>query len=493
MDPRSRRRIEEQLLRLQRQLAEWLTTPCSFQGDSADELIACLGELERLCASWGNEVRGHIETAVLAASLMAASETALQLETRGIIRALVAQNRDFRILCHRTARRHFQECLPQDERGLLGGRHFLHTAREYRDSSPFDVLLKVGPLRSEGWGSSPSAIMSAPRFHELVQIVWHSTSDDPRFGLDPVLGAMDATNQSGIARPDLELPGAIRWDLTVRPCGEEVGSEPTDEADGLDDLGLLSIVERDALQSYRSAVLVILGGSRGVLYPPGAFVLVFDPAAAGERRIGERQVSDDVGRGVFLVWPRIQEDAASEQAGANGRFQEAWRSRLSAELARDLGGFARRLREAGLNLAYPEAAARHWAKPPSTVIHAPKKRRHFDILMKVLGIPQVDGDTRSWSEGWREVRRSRGEAIQAGMQEHARLMERCIQVLRAGGDLITAADRGSSEFGLKFNGEAGLYGTVHFLRIEAIEDGYRAPDGELRQIQDLDDTVRWRV
>jgi hypothetical protein len=72
-------------------------------------------------------------------------------------------------------------------------------------------------------------------------------------------------------------------------------------------------------------------------------------------------------------------------------------------------------------------------------------------------------------------------------------MAKCVAVLRASRELISDTDVRSGEFSLEFTGAGGLYGAAHFLKIEAVEDGYRAPDTELRQIQDLEETLRWRV
>ncbi len=484
--------IEDQLLRLQRLLARWLTSPCSFQGDSADELIGCLIEVERLCTRWGGEVKVHIEAALSAAELMAKSETPLQRETRAVIEAMLAQNRSFRILCHRSVRQHFLNCLATTERDLITDRNFLHSGREYRDCDVFEVLIKVGPLREEGWGSAPSSILSSPRFRELEQITWYATYDDPRFGLDPMLHMISVEEQTQKNHTYRELPGHVRWKLNNIPCGEEVFDDPLDEA-GIDDLSLLSVSGLAAIDAHRSAVLLILDGRRGILYPQGASALIYDPTGSADREISERQVGDEVSRGVFLVWPRLNDDEEHGSEGVSGQHHEVWRSLLSAEIARNSSDLAQRLRAAGLNLAYPEAAVRNWVRPPSTVIHAPKKKRHFDILMKVLGAHQASGNPRFATEAWLEVRQSRGEAIQAGVNENARLIKRCINVLQMSIDQIVENNLRSSEFKVELNGEGGLYGTVYFMHIEGIEDGYRAPDSELRQLIELDDSVRWRA
>jgi len=64
---------------------------------------------------------------------------------------------------------------------------------------PFEVLIKMGPLRSKGWGSAPDAIVSAPRFGTLVQIVWAGCADEDDFGYDPV-----AARVGNVVAPSLD-------------------------------------------------------------------------------------------------------------------------------------------------------------------------------------------------------------------------------------------------------------------------------------------------
>jgi len=69
----------------------------------------------------------------------------------------------------------------------------------------------------------------------------------------------------------------------------------------------------------------------------------------------------------------------------------------------------------------------HWCRPPTTVIHAPQQRRHFESLIQVLGIDAnrkafVFEMLKSRGGRWRGERcHARGEAIQSGMQENSRL------------------------------------------------------------------------
>jgi len=56
----------------------------------------------------------------------------------------------------------------------------------------------VGPLRSKGWGSAPDAILSAPRFARLIQIVWSGCGDEEDFGYDPVAVQGSTARRAGI-------------------------------------------------------------------------------------------------------------------------------------------------------------------------------------------------------------------------------------------------------------------------------------------------------
>jgi hypothetical protein len=479
--------VQEQVTRMQRLLAEWLTAPVSFQGDASEELLSVLGEVDDLTRTWGEVISSPLNLALEGAAAMTVADSALQIQTRTSMRSLVEAGADFRIYCHRSARQQFLSLLDPDlEDHSTSEERFLHSFRDYRDSRPFDILLKVGPLRTEGWGSSPSALFSAPRYGKLLQIVWAGTADDPRFGVDPVLGDVRE-----ILRPQpsstLELAGGICWKLNIRNLGsmdDRLSEVPAD------DLSLVSFREIAAFEARRPALLLLLEGGRAVLYPPNATVLVFDPSASADSAVSEAQVNEDVAPGMFLIWPRVQEETSGRMTAAfGGNHFTVWKSILKEELSRDAVGLITRLRAAGLHLTHLESAARHWVRDPTSVIHAPQIRRHFVILMKVLGVD----DRRAITAAWHEVAQSRGEAIQAGVQEHSRLIELSIEVLRGMSAEMLEAARAGQDFSLLAPDQSLLFGAFFFMRIEHTEDGYRAPDTELRQITTTDEAAKWLV
>src|SRR5262249_44015943 len=109
-----------------------------------------------------------------------------------------------KVFCHSRARAHFESLTNGSTASLLGPVTFLHSVRDYRLVDPFDILLKVGPLRSRGWGSCPDSLITAPRFRKFIQIVWSGCGDEEGFGYDPVVSAHTIGSQG-------HRCGGLRW------------------------------------------------------------------------------------------------------------------------------------------------------------------------------------------------------------------------------------------------------------------------------------------
>jgi hypothetical protein len=478
--------VQEQVLQLQRMLADWLTAPCSLTGEAADALLEVLGNIEGI-GGLGEEAVQSLHLALEGASALVGQKSLLQQTTGALITHLASTNVDFKILCHRSVRKHFADCLDPTSSPILDEQTFLHSVRDYRDSPVFDVLIKVGPLKSEGWGAVPPAVLNAPRYRRLVQIVWSGTTDDARSGLDPIL-SQPTGSQAVVSN---NFAGGISWNLKVFAIGD--GSEPQQEVHNVDDLGLLQPSDLAGFDMRRQAVIVHVPRNRGVPYPLNATVLVFDPLAAQAEAFREVSVSDELRPGMFLIWPRLNDLDSKGIAWHGGKFHPTWKEKLAEQLALNSVELERRLRRAGLNLASLDAAMRHWARPPTTVIHAPQRKRHFEILIKVLAVQSLAGDRRSMGAAWQEVRRSRGEAIQAGVQEHARVMEMGISILHSLRSEAESEATRIDEFAVYAPRESSAFGDFLFMKVEGVEDGYRVPESELRQIQSLEEVVVWRV
>jgi hypothetical protein len=161
---------------LRRLISEWLTVPVPFDEQIAGSLRA-LGPLDDIGSRWGRDVAAKLAAALTAADALSGSESPVRSAVLTGLREYREAGRSFKIYCHRSARVHFQSLLASAQVTLPPESVFLHSAANYRDASPFDVLIKVGPLRSGGWGSAPDALVSAPRFRVLFQVVWHGCND----------------------------------------------------------------------------------------------------------------------------------------------------------------------------------------------------------------------------------------------------------------------------------------------------------------------------
>src|SRR5690606_17542437 len=119
-----------------------------------------------------------------------------------------------------------------------------------------------------------------------------------------------------------------------------------------------------------------------------------------------------------------------------------WKTRLNSEYSNDPEGLVERLWDAGLELLGLHSCIRHWCKTATTVIHAPQQKRHFEILISVLGIGFGAHEERWarraawWQYAWDEIRCARGEAIQTGRQEQQIVDQQLLEALGNLGDDI---------------------------------------------------------
>jgi hypothetical protein len=479
--------------RLRRLLSEWLTVPVSFDG-SLLESVATLGDSEAVERRWGHEIRTAYDDACAAARMFQRVENPARTEVRDAVRQLRSSGTAWRIYCHRRARPHFESIFADDQ---LSPEAFLHSVKDYRDVAPFDVLIKVGPLRSKGWGSAPDAILSAPRFAKMVQIVWSGCGDEEDFGYDPAgqVGGGGAGATAPGSAADRDGLRATGWRREVIQVGDAADLAAATADD--DELKIFYALGRAA--EMRRATLIEIDEEDGILYPPHSQVSTFDPTPYADEPVGYQQPGETLAEGMFLIWPLLgAADLGALRAG-EGRYSRIWKERLREEVRRGHDDLVRRLRAAGIELRNLRSCVKQWCRPPSTVIHAPQQRRHFEMLVRVLGIDHDSVPTprtmrRPWWEyAWSEIGHARGEAIQTGIQEHEIVDEQLFAILN---DLLPDIRRRAAAeaiFELEIPPGRDLSGAVRFYKVRAIEDGFLVPDTMLKEICDLDTVEQWRV
>lgn len=479
---------------LRAKLSELLTAPASFDGTVTQTIQSALGSVSGVQRRWGVDMARLYQEAVDASTAMAEEGSNLELLVGKALGELVTTNEDFRIYCHRASRQHFESLFPDDVSEAIRSSVFIHSAAEYRGSEIFDTLLKVGPLRAAGWGSIPDAAITAPRFGRFLQYVWAGCADEDGFGYDPIgqwsdantgLGKLSPTQSSGV----LKIVSVTRHGNSGDADG--FAPEPFDE--------LKALAEADQPTEQRAAILVQIDSGHGILYPAQATVLSLDPSSDDDDAIARRPVGSlECGR-MLLMRIAVRNDHSAEVQAEHATYGKIWKRRLADLWNEDPKALVEGLFDEGVHLVNLDAGVRHWIKAPTTVVHAPQKRKHFRILMKYLGLhdkaPGVALRDRRlfWEVAWEEIGRSRGEAIQAGVTDHETAEKQLTEYLNRQLNELRELAQMQEDFTVPMRGDGALDGHVQLLPIVAVEDGFLAPDQELRTVRDLGTLNQWRV
>lgn len=472
-------------------LFTWLSSPVAFDSSIRDSLHS-FGDPEAFETRWG--LRGEFKAAIGAAGAMVSENSPLRAELVEAIRALRADGTRFKIFCHRKAREHFYTLDPSSLAVPLDDASFLHCVRDYAAADLFDALIKIGPLRSKGWGAVPDAIKSAPKFQRLIQFVWSGCADDPKFGYDPIeppcLPGTSAAPHSGEA-----LGNQIAW---VRretkfghdPCSSQYYDAEQDE--------FSSFAQPNQQGTRRRAILLEIPAGDGILYPRTE-VLSFDPNASDGASVGLRVPGESLLEGMFVIQTQLGVVDFGETQAQESGYCRIWKRRLREELQSSPDAFCFKLRNKGLVLQNLRNCVEYWAQPPHAVIHAPQQRRHFQILIDALAIDpavaQPTGrDTRPWwQRAWDEIRVTRGEAIQNGRLEHELVEQQAVELLKSLLPEIRAKSVGVESFRLHMPPGNDLRGAFVFFKVLRIQDGFLAPETEIKFVRDLNTLEQWKV
>ena len=481
---------QEQTETLRALLSEWLTVPICFN-EAISESLSSLGEPRAVEAKWGREVRTAYDAAYKAATEIQRDENPARAEVRAIIEQIRTEGKTWRIYCHSRAIVHFESIFPQNP---IPTDLFLHSVANYRDVEPFDILLKMGPLRSRGWGSAPDALLSAPRFQTLMQVVWSGCADEEDFGYDPTVSV--PSNDASVSETASQNSGrsVVLWKksiVTVGKTPDEISDSP------LDELAFFSQLSRGT--EMRRATLAQFDEEHGVLYPPHSQVASFDPSHSTDEPITYRVPGETLTEGMFVIIPILGTADLGGMHSGEGNYSRIWKSRLKEKRRDTPNDLLRRLHEGGIQLRNLSHRIQQWCRPATSVIHAPQTRRHFEILINVLGINHDNTSSSRtakhawWEYAWLEIVRSRGEAIQTGMQEHEIVYEELFVILHEMLSELRSCAQNHEYFEVQIPPNKPLEGVTRFYRVRSLEDGFLVPDTMLKVICDLDTAEQWRV
>jgi hypothetical protein len=480
-------------------ISEWLTVPMAFNRSMLDAVQLIGPDSAVVRGRWGSDVQVAYKNAIEYAQQIENIPNPLRVSAAIRIAEFAGSGSNYKIYCHSQARTHFESMC--ESKGLsVPSSAFLHSVKQYRDAEPFDVLIKVGPLRSRGWGSAPDALLTAPKFDTLLQFVWAGCADEAGFGYDPVSPHLPGTGnmQSSVVAGDSSPPAlGIGWRTTQVKVETSVGELPGAWIDS-DEFELFADLSSRGDQARTArATLVQIGSNQGSLYPPFSKTLTYDPAAVVSA-VDYRLPGDTLAEGMFIAIPILNDASLLGVQAEEGHYSRIWKAKLEAEFEANSVKLVGLLQSHGIHLQELRSRILHWCKSATTVIHAPQQKEHFKILVQVLGIEFDTASHRGvrrspwWMYAWDEVRRARGEAINFGVNEQQNEDDELFEIVRAMEPQLRAPTETQSMFELDIPAGYSLGGCIRFYKVLLIEEGFLVPSSELKSIRNLDEINKWR-
>lgn len=290
-----------------------------------------------------------------------------------------------KIYCHRTQ--------ADAIRALVGAStQLIHSLSGYRNCSKFDSLVVLGSLRKIGIGRVPPAVVMAPRFHRLVQVVWSTDKDDPDFGFSASFLGFDVNTTWNVAE-------------TIVRCGHlECDEIEIQNEVELDSEVIASWTSKRSTEKRRisNATLMVLGGGQGLALRNGGRAMVFNAEA---RDVIEKE-AHEVEEGEILLMHEGQIDFG-ELSEIDDDLVRRWRNDLRWAHEQDAEAFLSSLRRNGIKLKGLASCITSWMGN-----HRPQQQATLEGVCAVLG-----WDQRKTRRLWKIFAEHHGKAIQTGTIE----------------------------------------------------------------------------
>jgi hypothetical protein len=437
-----------------------------------------LGDIEIVKKVWGADFSETYQSLSAAIILLNENESPLMIElVKSVSESIELYGIDrIRIWAHRNETSDYMDKF-HSQGIFLSESNFIYSLPEYRKSNSFDVLYRMGPLRSEGWSKIPKVIISAPHYKKLIQIMWSGSFNESDFGMDPVIKSVDYFDNF------ITIEKSSLYDVNVDFLYD---SEYVDDAD---DLVFLSERVVKGIEKV-PCILIEFLGEKGALVTPRSQQLIFNredtdlPFSYKSANVIE---SDNT-----IIFHDVKADLGFNSSSAeHGMLAPLWKSALKQMYKTNYRYLMYKMGEAGIDLLDLDRAAKDWFKVvEGEVIHGPQSKEHFKALVKSV-LPGCLGDV-GWVQAWKEIQASRVEAIQYGRIESAIVNEELVSFLEAKVDSLSSP--------LKLGGgvsmvveEDGLSGIVTFHLVIDTITGFLAPQEVIGNISDIDNFEKFRI
>lgn len=476
-------------------LLRWLTSPVKFNEATFEELFSQLGHASLVGNKWGHAVVVCLEKARAESVIIQQMGNPVRIHLLETVRRLRITKQRFKIFCYRSDRPLFESIILDSGDEPLSDNDFIHSAAQYRNTDIFDALIKIGPLRTQGYSSTPGIIKSAPRFKEVIQLVWSGCNDEPNFGNDPVTIILDDFNAAKNGNVGVGSGATIPW-LVQRHLCQFYSDEYSIEDDFVDEIEAFR--HHKTSDEWRRALMIRIQDGKGLLYPPNAKELFFELGDKGGR-VDFWPVDEIDQDKFFVIRHKLDRVDLGEVRAKNGELSEVWKKKLEEVYKATPEQLIALLHKAGLNIKNLETSIPKWYAPASTVIHAPQRKEYFAIMIKVLFSDNellLNGAERQkptfWKDAWDEIQHARVEAIRHGRQESLIIEEQLQKILHECLPEIIAKASEADFFQILIPSSRELRGNVFFNKVIAVEDGFRVPDSDMKKIKNLMDIDQWR-
>lgn len=388
-------------------LGEVATVPVSFDTKVPDRVRAIGGGVARVKAQWGSDCANAHQEFIDSALALCSERSALR---DAVEQVLIDQlDSKLRFFCHRNCIDAFTSLGATPDQALT-------TTDSYRKADPFETLLKVGPVRSVGFGRMPEAILAAPRFVQFHQVTWACEHDEPAFGearMEP-----------------LGFSIASHWESQshIFKCGhplcDSIQPRSTEDGDCFDEQ-IWTRISRIRGPTLRGTVLK-LSGSRMLMQRPGSEIATYSPASG---RVVLKEAEDVAEGDVILHHEHISLDLGPV-ATSDAPIVREWREALRVKYSHNTPLFLGELKRQGLRLVHLGSAVKAWMSN-----QRPQQEAHFEIVSRVIG-----WDAKQSRKVWRIFSEQHGAAVQHGLIGAALATEALVNALNGGASLEVLRD-----------------------------------------------------
>ena len=426
---------------------------------------------------WGSDLANTVSILNDALSLMTDRGSALvEALTNAVATELErVSKKELKIWCHRAELETYIELFKSNEI-FIDEQNFISSLPEYRGVTPFETLILIGPLRHYGWSKKTRAIVSAPRYNKLQQIMWSGSQDGAEFTNDPLVSEKDYSELFSESK------------TYIYSSFEDDFPSPLD-TDDIDDYQFFT--EKPLPNRYSTkAVLLEFTGKKGVLLPIGSQQLVFDPR--NEHPEFTYKTSSEIEPGSFLLMHDVSpQNDLDDFERVLAPLADMWKSALEEMYRTRYQQLMYLMEKSAIDLIDFDRAVKKWIQRDGTVVYGPQHKRHFRSLIEDV-IPNCLGE-HNWQEAWREIQLSRVKAIQHGRIEHAYTNELLVEELSSGISLISELCAGGNYFSHKLPKDGDLHGEVKFYPVNQKDVGFRVMPEILGNISAIEDFEQFRV